>query len=97
MNCLIAIFGFILPRFIALGWWLTDAARWSTVFGPNTILPLLGFLFLPWTLLMIVVFWTPTGFSLIGWLFIFFAFMGDIATYGGGFLGNRDRVESYYR
>jgi hypothetical protein len=44
-----------------------------------------------------VLFWTTSGFSLIGWIFIFFAFMGDIATYGGGFLGNRDRVESYYR
>ena len=36
------------------------------------------------TTLMVVLFWTTSGFSLIGWVFIFFAFMGDIATYGGG-------------
>ena len=96
MNCMLALLGFIAPRVIAVVWWLADPARWSTVFG-GTLLPVIGFLFLPWTTLMVVLFWTTSGFSLIGWVFIFFAFMGDIATYGGGFLGNRDRVESYYR
>ena len=57
---------------------------------------MLGFLFLPWTTVMVVLFWTTSGFSLLGWIVIFFAFMADIATYGGGFLGNKERVSSYY-
>ena len=96
MNCLFAVLGLIIPRVIAVGWWLADPARWSTVFG-GTLLPVLGFLFLPWTTVMVVLSWTSSGFSLLGWIFIFFAFMADIATYGGGFLGNKERVSSYYR
>ena len=43
---------------IALGWWLTDPARWSTVFGRACCCPLLGFLFLPWTTSWSSLFWT---------------------------------------
>ena len=96
MSCMIALFGLILPRLVIAGWWLADPARWNTVFG-SVLLPALGFLFLPWTTIMVVLFWSTDGFSLLGWIFIFFGLMGDIGTYGGGFFGNRDQVESYYR
>ena len=96
MNCFFAFIGLIVPRVIAIGWWLADPVRWSTVFG-GAVLPIVGFLFFPWTTVIVVLFWTTTGFSLLGWIFIFFAFMADIATYGGGFLSNREQVTSYYR
>jgi hypothetical protein len=96
VNCMIAVLGLIAPRVIAVAWWLVDPARWDMVFAA-AFLPIVGVLFLPWTTLMVVLFWTNTGFPLIGWIIIFFAFMGDLATYGGGFLGNRDQLESYYR
>jgi hypothetical protein len=38
-----------------------------------------------------------TGLDPIGWVVVFIAFLGDIGTYGGGFLGNRDWVSSCYR
>jgi hypothetical protein len=46
---------------------------------------------------MYVLFWSTTGLSLIGWIFVAIAFVGDIGTYGGGFFGNRDKVSSYYK
>ena len=98
VNCLIALFGLILPRAIGVYWWLTDTSRWSQVFGSgNVLIPALGILFVPWTTLMYLFFWKPEGIDLVGWIVIIIAFIGDIGTFGGGFLGNRDRVESYYR
>jgi hypothetical protein len=98
VNCLIALFGLIVPRVAGVYWWLTDTTRWSQVFGSgNVLIPALGILFVPWTTLMYLFFWKPEGIDLFGWVVIVIAFLGDIGTYGGGFLGNRDRVESYYR
>ena len=96
MNAMIGILGLIVPRVIAVEWWLADPGRWNLVFA-TAFLPIVGVLFLPWTTLMVVLFWTNTGFSLVGWIIIFFAFMGDLATYSGGFLSNREQIESYYR
>ena len=95
MNRVLAVLALIAPRAIAVAWWLADPVRWNLVWA-TAFLPIVGVLFLPWTTLMVVLFWTNTGFPLIGWIIIFFAFMGDLATYGGGFLGNRDQLESYY-
>ena len=33
VNCLISLFGLILPRAVGIYWWLTDTTRWSQVFG----------------------------------------------------------------
>lgn len=97
MNCMIALFGLIFPRVIGIFWWLTDSARWTQAFGSGVLIPALGILFLPWTTLMYLFFWKDGGIDLLGWIVIFIAFVGDIGTYGGGWLGNRDRVESYYK
>ena len=97
MNCMIALFGLIFPRVIGIFWWLTDSARWTQAFGSGVLIPSLGILFLPWTTLMYLFFWKDGGIDLLGWIVIFIAFVGDIGTYGGGWLGNRDRVESYYK
>jgi hypothetical protein len=95
MCCGIAILGLIGPRALAIFWWLVDPARWNLTFGGGMLVPILGFLFLPWTTVMYVLFWTTGGLSLIGWLFVALAFVADLATYGGGAFGNRDRVSSY--
>ena len=59
------------------------------------LLPALGFLFLPWTTIMYVLFWTVGGLDFFGWLFVALAFVLDIGTYGGGAYGNRDRIPNY--
>jgi hypothetical protein len=96
VNCMIALFGLIFPRAIGVFWWLTDSARWTQVFGSGVLIPALGILFLPWTTLMYLFFWKPDGIDLLGWIVIIIAFVGDIGTYGGGWLGNREQVSSYY-
>ena len=56
MCCGIALLGIIGPRAAILFWWLTDPARWAVTFGNSALIPILGFLFLPWTTIMYVAF-----------------------------------------
>jgi hypothetical protein len=95
--CAVALLGVIGPRALIVIWWLTDPARWNVTFGGSAFLPALGFLFLPWTTVIYVLFWTTTGLSVLGWLLVLVGLMLDLGTYGGGFFGNRDKVQSYYR
>ncbi len=97
MCCAIGILGILGPRALVIFWWLVDPARWDLTFGGSAVLPALGFLFLPWTTIMYVLFWTAGGLDLIGWFFVALAVVADLATYGGGALGNKDKVQSYYR
>ena len=96
MCCGIAILGILGPRALILFWWLTDPARWAATFD-STLMPALGFLFLPWTTIMYTLFWTTTGLSGLGWVFVGLGLLGDLATYGGGARGNKDKVQSYYK
>lgn len=97
MCCAIAVLGILGPRALIVFWWLMDPARWAVTFNDQVLLPALGFLFLPWTTIMYVLFWTAGGIEPLGWVFIGLAVVADIGTYGGGLLGNKDKVQSYYR
>lgn len=94
MCCAIAILGLIGPRALIFFWWLVDPARWSLVFD-GLLVPLLGFVFLPWTTLAYVALWAVGGLSPIGWLLIALAFLIDLGSFGGGAFGNRNRVSRY--
>ena len=73
---------FLSPRFILFLEWLFNPARFSAVF-PTFWIPLLGFLFLPWTTLAYFFFFIPgLGLSGWGWLWIFLGFFADLASYG---------------
>jgi hypothetical protein len=85
------------PRALIVFWWLVDPARWSLVFNGQILLPLLGFLFLPWTTILYVAMWTVGGLEPIGWLLIGLGVVLDVGTYGGGAFGNKDKVQSYYQ
>jgi len=89
MCCLVAIAGLISPRLVLVLWWLLDPARWSALFD-NLIVPVLGFLFLPWTTL-VYVFFAPTGFGGLAPIVVVIAVLIDAGTYGGGVFGNRRR------
>jgi hypothetical protein len=97
MCCAIAFLGILGPRALIVFWWLVDPTRWSVTFNNQVLLPALGFVFLPWTTIMYVLFWSPSGLPLLGWLFVILGVVADLGTYGGGAFGNRDRVQSYYR
>jgi hypothetical protein len=59
MGCLLLISAFAGPRIGIILWWLIDMDRWETAFE-ETIWPLLGFIFFPWTILAWVAV-APTG------------------------------------
>ena len=89
MCCLVAILVFLGPRAAIIVWWLFDMRRWSDTFT-TFILPVLGFIFLPWaTLAYVLVF--PGGVSGLDWLWLILAFLVDIGSLTGGY-GNRRRL-----
>jgi hypothetical protein len=81
------------PRVVIVLWWLLEPLRWSTTFD-TFILPVLGFLFLPWTTLMYVLV-APLGVEGFDWLWIGLAVLADVASYAGGAFGGRGRVPGY--
>jgi hypothetical protein len=91
MCCLVALAGLVSPRLVLVLWWLLDSARWSALFD-NLIVPVLGFLFLPWTTL-VYVFFAPTGFGGLAPIVVVIAVLVDAGTYGGGVFGNRRREQ----
>ncbi|MGH2463966.1 MAG: hypothetical protein ACRDGI_00750 [Candidatus Limnocylindrales bacterium] len=91
MCCLVALAGLVSPRLVLVLWWLVDSARWSGLFD-NLIVPVLGFLFLPWTTL-VYVFFAPTGFGGLAPIVVVIAVLVDAGTYGGGVFGNRRREQ----
>ena len=91
MGCLIALIAMLSPRFaFVLVWLFTE--RVQVAFTNNVVVPLLGLLFLPWTVLMYTVAYDPLrGVSAMGWFFVIFAFIVDIASYGSGAREQRQR------
>jgi hypothetical protein len=84
MGCLIALLALGSPR-LAMGavWLFTD--RVSLAFDNSVVVPLLGFLFLPWTALA----WTLAHAPIIGvtgwgWVVVGIALLTDVGSYGGG-------------
>jgi len=90
MCCAITILLFFGPRATALVWALLDSARWQVTFE-NLVLPCLGFLFLPWTLLAYVLV-APGGVDGLEWVLLVIAFLVDIGSVSGGAYGNRNRI-----
>jgi hypothetical protein len=88
MCCLITILLLIGPRAAALVWALTDPARWQVF--ENPVLPCLGIVFLPWTLLAYVLV-APGGVEGLEWVLLIIAFLSDIGSTSGGAVKNRNR------
>jgi hypothetical protein len=84
------------PRALLFFYWLLNPAAWALAFEGSSLLAILGFLFVPWTT-MAYVFVFPGGVEGGDWLLVGLGLVLDVATFGGGAFGNRDRVQSYYR
>jgi hypothetical protein len=93
MCCVLTVLIFLGPRVAGIVWWLIQPARWvgttpASAFS-SWIWPVLGIIFLPWTTLMFVIL-APGGIhGFFEWLFMVFAVIIDIGSYGGGGYGNR--------
>ena len=89
MCCFLTALLLLGPRAGILVWWLINPIRWQATF-PSFIWPLLGFIFLPWTLLMYLIVF-PGGVVGFDWLIVGLGLLADIASYAGGGYGNRSR------
>lgn len=94
MCLLFAILALLGPRALIFFWWVLEPARWGATFQ-NGIVPLIGFLFLPWTTIAWVAVF-PGGVEGLDWLWVGIALVVDVASYGGSAWGNRDKTESVY-
>jgi hypothetical protein len=88
MCCSLLLVMLLGPRALVLFWWILEPGRWDRAFD-TVIVPILGFVFLPWTTLMFVAV-APFG-NVEGWDWFWLAigFVGDLVSLGGSFGGRR--------
>lgn len=89
MGCLIFLLSLIGPR-VALGWlWIftnfVDRAY------DNMLVPVLGFVFLPWTTMIYALAHDGDGVSTVGWFFVALAVMGDLSSFAAARRGQQMR------
>ncbi len=93
MCCILTVLLLVGPRAAILVWWLLNPARWQFTF-PTFIVPLLGFLLLPFTTLAYVLV-APGGVVGLDWIWLALAVMLDLGSHGGGAYSNRERIRAY--
>lgn len=91
MCCVLTSMVLLGPRFAILIWWLINPIRFGLAFQ-NWIIPLLGAIFLPWTMIMYLIIF-PGGVVGLDWLWLGLGLLADIGWYVGG--GFRRRVPGY--
>jgi hypothetical protein len=91
MLTVLVFFG---PRLAILVWWLIQPIRFDQALDDRWLLTILLWLFLPWTLLMYL-FVFPGGLVGFDWVILILGLVADIASYSGGFWGNRNQVPGY--
>ena len=95
MCCFITVLLLLGPRFATIVWYIADPARFNAAFN-TLVIPCLGFIFLPWTLLAYLLVWQPAaGVVGFGWVIVGLGLLADIGTYSGGGYGNRRRLPGY--
>jgi hypothetical protein len=87
--CLLTLLLLGAPRVAFVLWWIFQPVRFQATFN-SFFVPLLGVIFIPWTSLMYVLVF-PGGITAFEWALIVFAFLVDIASYGGGGRAYRTR------
>lgn len=89
--CLLLMTLLLGPRAGIIFWWIINPDRWDRAFD-TIIWPFLGFLLLPWTTLMFVAV-APTGnVESWDWMWLIFAFFGDMFSYAGNAYTNKERI-----
>jgi hypothetical protein len=79
--CLLAAVLAGAPRIAFLLWWFFDPARIQATFT-SWIVPVIGFIFLPWTMLAYVLV-APGGVSGFEWAILLLGLLFDVGTHGG--------------
>ena len=93
MCCMLTSLLFFGPRLAILIWWLISPVYVGAAFD-SVLLSLLAWAFIPWTVLMYL-FIYPNGIVGFDWVLLILGILADIASYSGGFYGNRNQVPGY--
>ena len=93
MCCMLTSLLFFGPRLAILIWWLISPVYVGAAFD-SVLLSLLAWAFIPWTVLMYL-FIYPNGVVGFDWVILILGILADIASYSGGFYGNRNQVPGY--
>ncbi len=89
MCCLISALMLIGPRLAFIFYWFLPATAFrARAAFENRWLPLLGWIFLPWTALVWAIFYPVGGFE---WALLIVAFLADMGAYGGSGYSSRKR------
>lgn len=92
MPCLFAMFAGIFPRLGTLILWLARPNMFSAAFNGSWLWPILGIIFLPFTTLMYVILWSPTGLAGWDWLWLVMAVVIDVMHYTSTAYSNRNQI-----
>jgi len=94
--CLVAVASWVSPRLVLVLVWIFGD-RLSIAFD-SFWQGLLGFAILPWATLFYVLAYAPVGeVSALGWVFVGFGVLCDIASWGGGGRQGRTYYVDEYR
>jgi hypothetical protein len=87
MCCFATVLLFLGPRVAFLVYWLVPVGRVRVEAAFNTwIWPLLGLIFLPWTVLLYMLLYPVVGWE---WVAVGFGLVADLGAYTGGFRNRR--------
>ena len=75
-GCLLAFAASLAPRLVLILAWIFGR-RWDLVWQGNWILPLLGIIALPYTTIMYMLVWSPTGLHGFDWVWLALGVMLD--------------------
>jgi hypothetical protein len=91
MCCILAAFLIVGARGVLFLIWLFQPVRFDVAFnGVSFLVPLLGFLFLPWTTLMYVLV-APGGIDTVDAFALVLAVVIDLGSYASGGISGRNR------
>jgi hypothetical protein len=95
LGCLLAMGIAVAPRAVlVLAWIFSD--RWNVVWQGSFFIPLLGIAFLPFTTIMYMLAWKPSGIAGWDWLWILLGLFLDLSNYAQG-AAERQRIPGYDR
>ena len=80
-GCLLAFGVAMAPRLVLILAWIFGR-RWDVVWQGNWFVPLLGIVFLPYTTVMYILVWSPTGLQGFDWVWLALGVMLDIMKWG---------------
>jgi hypothetical protein len=96
MPCLFALFAGMFPRLADIFIWIARPQMINAAFGGSWLWPILGIIFLPFTMLMYVILWSP-GIGLYGWdwFWLILAVFLDLSHYAHTAYNNRSAIPGY--